>query len=100
MVEIDNETSMIEAWQRNSLDTYAVGEYRAELERQWHTFKPDARALVAVKDAATDPRADDYLLFLADRDRSYLKRMLAAVRAATDKLVPLVGTQMGSGGLL
>ena len=40
-------------------------------------FKPGAGALVAVKDAAADPRAGDYLLFLADRDRAYLKRMLA-----------------------
>jgi hypothetical protein len=100
MVEIDNETSMIEAWQRNSLDTYAVGEYRAELEKQWNTFRQGAGALVAVKDAATDPRVNDYLLFLADRDRAYLRRMLAAVRAVTDKLVPVGGTQMGYGGLL
>ena len=94
MVEIDNETSMLQAWGNGSLDRYAVGEYRAELEKQW------GGPLVAVKDAATDPKVNEYLLFLAERDRAYLKRMLAAVREATDKLVPVTGTQMGYGGLL
>ena len=57
MVEIDNETSMLEAWQRNSLDKYAIGEYGAELQKQWNAFKPGAGSLVAARDAATDPRA-------------------------------------------
>jgi hypothetical protein len=100
MVEIDNETSLLEAWQRNSLDKYAVGEYGAELTRQWHAFKPGGGAPVPAKDAANDPRAGDWLLFLADRDRYYLDRMLGAVRESTDKLVPVTGTQMGYGGLL
>jgi hypothetical protein len=100
MIEIDNETSMLEAWQRNSLDKCAVGEYGAELGRQWNTFKPRAGALVSARNATTDPRANDYLLFLADRDRYYLQRILAAVRESAGKLVPVTGTQMGYGGLL
>jgi hypothetical protein len=100
VVEIDNETSLLEAWQRSNLDKYAVGDYGAELTKQWIAFKPGGGAPVAVKDAATDPRANDYLLFLADRDRYYLKRMLAAVRESTDGAVPVAGTQMGYGGLL
>ena len=57
-------------------------------------------ALVHAGDFATEARANDYLLFLADRDQSYLDAMLAEVRAATDEMVPVAGTQMGYGGLL
>ena len=49
-------------------------------------------------EVATRPRMDDYLLFLADVDRAYLKKMLAAVRD-TAGAVPATGTQMGYGGL-
>ncbi len=91
MVEIDNETSMQQTWQNGSLDRYAAGEYRTELEKQWHEFLPDGGPLVAAKDAATDPHAGDYLLFLAARDRAYLARMLGAVRESTDK----AGTRHG-----
>jgi hypothetical protein len=94
MVEIDNETSMVEAWQRGNLDKNAVGEYRAELERQWKG------PLVAWKDAQTNPHADDFLLFLSATDRAYMKKMLAAIRSVTDPLVPVTGTQMGYGGLM
>jgi len=100
MVEIDNETSMLEAWQRGSLDKNAVGEYRTELEKQWRAFRPEAGPPVPARDAGTDAHADDYLLFLVRSDRHYLRQMLGAVREATDRLVPVTGTQMGYGGLL
>ncbi len=57
-------------------------------------------ALVGETDIGTAARTDDYLLFLAARDRAYLDVMLGAVRASTDALVPVAGTQMGFGGLL
>jgi len=90
MVEIDNESSLLEAHQRGNLQRYAVGDYKTELDRQWNEF---SRSKVAASD-------DDYLLFLADRDRHYLRQMLAAVRETTEALVPVAGTQMGYGGLL
>jgi hypothetical protein len=100
MVEIDNETSMLQAWQTGSLDRSAVGEYRIELEKQWHQFSPEGGPLVASKDSAANPKTADYLLFLTDRDHAYMKRMLAVIRETTDRLVPVTGTQMGYGGLL
>jgi hypothetical protein len=84
MVEIDNESSLVEAHQRGNLERSALGEYKTELERQWNAF--------------TGPK--DYLLFLADRDRHYLREMLRAVRESTDRWMPVAGTQMGYGGLL
>ncbi len=50
-------------------------------------------------DIATRQRMDDYLLFLADVDRAYLKKMLAALRDAAGPSVPVAGTQVRYGGL-
>ncbi len=93
MVEVNNESSLVEAWQRGSLERYAVGEYGVELERRF------GGRMVSIKDPADD-RMDKWLVFLAGQDRAYLGKMLAAVRESTDALVPVAGTQMGFGGLL
>ncbi len=89
MVEIDNEASLIDAWQKNQIDRLITGEYRAELERQKKEF---------LKDRADS--VDETIRFLVDRDRAYLKGMLDAVRESTDALVPVAGTQVGFGGML
>jgi hypothetical protein len=89
MIEIDNETSLIHAWQRDQLDKYVQGEYREELERQKKEFlkeRPDS--------------VDETIRFLVDRDRAYLKRMLAVIRELAGALVPVAGTQVGFGGML
>jgi len=89
MVEIDNETSLIDAWQKNAIDRLVTGEYRDELERQKKAFLGDRQ-----------DSTDLTIQFLVDRDRAYLRRMLTAVRESTDALVPVTGTQVGFGGLL
>jgi len=89
MIEIDNETSLIDAWQKNQIDRLVTGEYRQELERQKKDFlkdRPDSM--------------DETIRFFVDRDRAYLNRMLGAVRQSADALVPVAGTQVGFGGLL
>jgi hypothetical protein len=89
MVEIDNETSLLDAWQRNQIERLVTGDYREELERQKRAFLRDQADSV-----------DSTILFFVERDRAYLKRMLGAVRESTDALVPVAGTQVGYGGLL
>ncbi|HMC58212.1 MAG TPA: hypothetical protein VKJ01_03370, partial [Candidatus Solibacter sp.] len=89
MVEIDNETSLIDAWQKNQIDRLVTGEYREELEWQKKVFLKDRPDSV-----------DATIQFMVDRDRAYLKRMLGAVRESTDGFVPVTGTQVGFGGLL
>ena len=89
MIEIDNETSLIDAWQKNQIDRVVTGEYREEFDRQKRAFlkdRPDS--------------TDETIRFLVDRDRAYLKRMLNAIREAADAQVPVAGTQVGFGGLL
>jgi hypothetical protein len=57
-------------------------------------------ALVGSNEVATTARVNDYALFLADRDRAYLRAMLGAIRAHVAPPVPVTGTQMGFGGLM
>ena len=38
MVELNNETSLVQAWQAQVMDRTVVGEYKTELERQWNDF--------------------------------------------------------------
>ncbi len=38
VVEIDNETSLLQAWQTGGLDKYLSGDYKTELQRQWNAF--------------------------------------------------------------
>ncbi len=89
MVEISNETSLIDSWQKNSLEKLVTGPYREELDRQKTRFlagRPDTPDLT--------------IEFLIDRDRHYLNRMKAAVREKVGPLVPVAGTQIGFGGLM
>jgi len=57
-------------------------------------------ARVGENDIGTLERTNDYLRFLAGRDKAYLDAMLGAVRETTDPWVAVAGTQMGYGGLL
>jgi len=38
VVEINNESSLIYAWQTNQLETYLQGEYKTALQAQWNAF--------------------------------------------------------------
>ena len=89
MVEIDNETSLIDAWQKNQIDRLVTGPYREEFDRQKKVFLGDRADCT-----------DLTIQFCVERDRAYLRRMLAAVREKTDALVPVTGTQVGFGGLM
>lgn len=106
MVELDNEVSLLKAWQDRKIDQVVVGEYKAELERQWNAFlrnkyhTSEAAPLVKADKPEADQRTNDFLLFLTDRDRYYDSRILAAVREAAGKSVPVTGTQMNFGGFL
>jgi hypothetical protein len=99
MAEINNESSLVDAWMKGQIERFVLGDYQADLQRQWRAYrKGEAAPLVGNKDTG-NPLINDYMLFLADRDRYYLDRMLAAVRGSAG-VVPVAGTQMGFGGLL
>ncbi len=87
MVEIDNESSLLEAWQKGALQKYMVGEYKTELDRQYAAFLKGAPA-----------SEDAWLRFLVDRDRYYLDSIAAAVRRHVR--APIAGTQVSFYGPL
>lgn len=57
-------------------------------------------SLPATAETPTEARLNDYVLFLAARDRAYLSEILGVVREKTGPLTPVAGTQMNYGGLL
>jgi hypothetical protein len=56
-------------------------------------------SLIGPAEGATAGRMSDYMSFLIASDRAYVNAMRDTVRAETDALVPITGTQMGYGGL-
>ena len=64
------------------------------------TLEDGSVSLVAENEVSTTARTDDYLLFLTDRDRYYVNKLMCAIRNTAGPLVPVTGTQMGYGGLL
>jgi hypothetical protein len=38
MVEVNNESSLLQAWQTGGLDRYLQNEYKSELQQQWNSF--------------------------------------------------------------
>lgn len=56
-------------------------------------------SLLAPGEGGTPTRMADYVAFLIATDRAYVNTLRDAVRAETDALVPITGTQMGYGGL-
>jgi len=56
-------------------------------------------SLLGPSEGATAARMADYVDFLVATDRAYSNALRDTVRAETDALVPVTGTQMGYGGL-
>ncbi len=56
-------------------------------------------SLLGPGEGATRGRMSDHVAFLIATDRAYVNEMRDTVRAETDALVPITGTQMGYGGL-
>ncbi|MBI3679122.1 MAG: hypothetical protein HY235_01755 [Acidobacteria bacterium] len=55
--------------------------------------------LVKTTEFSSPGRRNDFLDFLIEADRAYLRSMLSAIRESTDDLAPVAGTQIGFGGL-
>ena len=55
--------------------------------------------LLGPGEGATPARLADYVSFLIATDRAYVNAIRDTVRAETDALVPITGTQIGYGGL-
>jgi hypothetical protein len=124
LVEIDNETSLLNAWHDGKWHDAIPSAYAPELRRLWGRWLaqhyPDLSAACAAWGGCDDGpdgalelpepgrtlgagasrRQRDFLQFLAATDRAYFERLRDAVHAATDPLVPVTGTQMTFGGAM
>jgi hypothetical protein len=90
MVEIKNESSPLDAWQRNRLATVLAGPYREHFEAEWRQYK-DRQGKPALGEDS-----DEYLLFLAEQHRIYLNQMTAAVRESAGPWVAAIAGFVGS----
>lgn len=157
MVEINNESSLLAAWQRREWRDATPGEYGELLQARWREWQIEhygsieaackywggcdasgnggglpqpagsglaaGTALEAIYNKLKaqlarwrgdapgmailnpDPspevaRRRDFMVFLAETDRTYLNRMREVVREAAGFPVPVTGTQMNYGGIL
>lgn len=104
MVEINNESSIIDSWQKDKLDIALLGKIYPELTQKWIGFQkgedfPVAQGLVSFDDPNISKKAR-FARFLAELDRAYLDDLYVTVKQCAGELVPVTGTQMGFGGLI
>ncbi|AOZ05374.1 beta-galactosidase [Cupriavidus malaysiensis] len=124
LVEIDNESSLLNAWHNGHWSEAIPSAYAPELRRRWRGWLQQRYATLAAAcdawggcddgpdSAARLPepgrargqgaqrRLSDFLEFLAATDKAYFDRLRAAVHEAGDPLVPVTGTQMTFGGAM
>ena len=103
MIEINNESSLVDAWQRGKLEPSQTREDVTHLRKQWQQFQqqkawPIQKELVSIEAALADRMR--YVEFLVSLDRAYLNNMKGSISTCLDGQVPMTGTQMAFGGLI
>jgi hypothetical protein len=98
LVEINNESTLIDGWQEGTLPTLVTGRYRDELAQQWaryqeaHHLESSPLPLNRTGLSSNDARAAAN--FFVDLDQRYIARIAAAVRSVVGNRVPVSGTQI------
>ncbi|MBB3002673.1 hypothetical protein FHX57_005046 [Paraburkholderia tropica] len=98
LVEVNNESTLIDAWQDGSLSSLVTGRYRDELEQQWHAWcssnqcaaTPFPLERSGLSAQAASVAANFYLAL----DQWYMDRMIHAVRSILGDDIPISGTQI------
>ncbi len=102
MIEIDNESTLIDNWQEGSLPSLVKGRFLQELETKWaqyrvaHHLSPAPLPLVPRGVSAT--LAKEAAQFFVDLDASYIDLMTSTVSELIGKTTPIAGTQVAHGG--
>jgi hypothetical protein len=121
-VRVDNTWRRYRLLFRSPLDMRGVGRFAIDVERtvgstlfvrRWTLRAAPVRGLGAEEsleaanlalpggsEGSTVARMNDYLLYLAEMDRRYMRRISTSLRASIDALTPLTGTQMEFGGVM
>ncbi|CAB3773036.1 hypothetical protein LMG29542_07087 [Paraburkholderia humisilvae] len=98
LVEINNESTLIDAWQEDTLPQLVKGRFRAELNDQWVAYRashhidamefPLSRSGLTARDASVAAR------FFIELDERYIDRMVSLVKDVLGDDVPVSGTQI------
>ncbi|WP_134143751.1 hypothetical protein [Paraburkholderia sp. BL6665CI2N2] len=98
MVEINNESTLVDSWQEGTLPSLVTGRFRDELRKKWNTYRKD-RHLTAAPLPLDRPglSTDDARLaagFFIGLDQRYIERMVGVVKDELGNDVPISGTQI------
>jgi hypothetical protein len=98
LVEINNESTLVDAWQENTLPKLITGRFRDELSEQWNAYCEARRltcaALPLHRPAHDDDATRNAAQFFLELDQRYTDRMVAAVKTVLGNDVPVSGTQI------
>lgn len=98
LVEINNESTLVDAWQEDNLAKLVTGRFRDELGEQWNAYCKArglaCAALPLLRPTHDDDAAKTAAQFFLDLDQRYTDRMVAAVKAVLGNDVPVSGTQI------
>lgn len=98
MVEINNESTLVDNWQEGTLPSLVTGRFLDALREKWLTYRKDrqlAAAPLPLERSGLSP--DDARVaadFFIDLDERYIRRMVGAVRDELGNDVPVSGTQI------
>jgi hypothetical protein len=98
LVEINNESTLIDAWQEGALPTLVTGRFREALNDQWLAYRDEhyhnKRSLPLSPSGLSVNDSRDAARFFIELDKRYIDRMTRAVRSVLDEDVPVSGTQI------
>jgi hypothetical protein len=98
LVEINNESSLIDAWQEGTLPTLITGRFRAELDEQWSAYQADHHLAPVHLPLSRTGLPNNIALaaarFFVELDKRYIDDMIAVVRSVLGEDVPVSGTQI------
>lgn len=98
MIEISNESTLIDTWQEDRLPTLVKGRFRDQLERRWEAYRDTHglgdEPLPMLRSGQSPAIARAAAEFFVALDRDYITRMVAAVRTNVGERMPVSGTQV------
>lgn len=102
MMEIDNESTLIDNWQEGRLPDLVKGRYLEELASKWTQY--EAAHNMPRRPLPVTPRGLDIeeirsaAGFFVDLDRRYIGTLTSVIREQISETVPVSGTQVMHGG--
>jgi hypothetical protein len=98
LVEVDNESTLIDNWQEGRLPTLVTGRYRDELALEWAKYEQthhlESRPLPLKRSDLKSSTASNAATFFVELDQRYVSEIASAVRSVAGPDVPVSGTQI------